>query len=125
MMNILDFGTQGQIELGLTNYDGDGGGSESSLTNQSSQKSGARSSQVATGGGGGCQKVVQEKSYRRIDKFSGNETDWKGWEFDFMMAKGATSPRVAEALELIEHAPGIVTGETLELLMAILNRTLI
>ena len=32
--------------------------------------------------GGGGQRI-HEKDFRRVDKFSSGEDEWKAWEFDF------------------------------------------
>ena len=33
--------------------------------------------------GGGGRRRIHEKDFRRVDKFSGGEDEWKAWEFDF------------------------------------------
>ena len=54
------------------------------------------------GGAGNSRRVLTEKDFRRVDKFSGEESDWKAWEFDFKIALRSACPQVARALELVE-----------------------
>ena len=54
------------------------------------------------GGSEGNYRKLQEKDFRRVEKFAGGEDAWRAWEFDFKVALRATDKKVAEALEEIE-----------------------
>jgi hypothetical protein len=66
------------------------------------------------GGAGAGGRVLMEKDFKRIEKFTGLEVDWKAWEFDFKIAVRALSAQVAKALELVEMNLSVdATGEIL------------
>lgn len=66
------------------------------------------------GGGKKRQRVISEKDFRRIDKFDGNEVNWKSFEFDFRIAMKAVSPKVVEVMDKVGLTNNIVTGEQME-----------
>ena len=51
--------------------------------------------------GFGCRRI-QEKDFRRVDKFSGGEDEWKAWEFDFKVSARAADAILVEAMEVAE-----------------------
>ena len=52
--------------------------------------------------GGFGRRRIQEKDFRRVDKFSGGEDDWKAWEFDFKVSARAADAILVEAVEVAE-----------------------
>ena len=40
-----------------------------------------------------------EKSYKRIEKFSGGESEWDDWKYDFMVIARSVNADVGKALE--------------------------
>ena len=54
------------------------------------------------------------KDYRSVDKFDGQEKNWKTFEFDFKMATKTVSPKVLEAMERSALESQTVTGAILE-----------
>ena len=52
--------------------------------------------------GGFDRRRIQEKDFRRVDKFSGGEDEWKAWEFDFEVSARATDAILVEAMEVAE-----------------------
>ena len=52
-------------------------------------------------GGFGRQRI-QEKDFRRVDKFPGGEDEWKAWEFDFKVSARAADAILVEAMEVAE-----------------------
>ena len=63
---------------------------------------------------GGDNKRLTEKAYRRLDKFNGDDSAWKSWEFDFKIATRAAAPKVLEVMERAAISPGVVTGAMVE-----------
>ena len=65
---------------------------------------------AATGFGGGTNDRaggfgrwrIQEKDFRRVDKFPGGEDEWKAWEFDFKVSARAADAILVEAMEVGE-----------------------
>ena len=41
---------------------------------------------------------LSEKSYKRIEKFAGDESNWQDWKYDFEILTGALSKDVAREL---------------------------
>ena len=52
--------------------------------------------------GGGGRRRIHEKDFRRVDKFSGGEDEWKAWVFDFKVSARAADANLVEAMELVE-----------------------
>ena len=52
--------------------------------------------------GGGGRRRIHEKDFRRVDKFSGSEEEWKAWEFDFKVSARAADANLVEAVEVAE-----------------------
>ena len=52
--------------------------------------------------GGFGRRRIQEKDFRRVDKFSGGEDEWKAWEFDFKVSARAADAILEEAMEVAE-----------------------
>ena len=48
---------------------------------------------------------LDERHFRRIDKFVGDPTKWREWAFQFKTAVGALSPKARELLEEIQKFP--------------------
>ena len=68
------------------------------------------------GAPGNGRRVLTEKDFRRVDKFNGDEADWKAWEFDFKIALRSASPQVSKAVDLVEGNLNVeATGALLEL----------
>ena len=44
-----------------------------------------------------CEKL-SEKSYKRIEKFAGGESNWQDWKYDFEILTGALNKDVAREL---------------------------
>ena len=42
---------------------------------------------------------LNEKSYKRMDQFSGGETEWDDWKYDFMIITRSVNAEVGAALE--------------------------
>ena len=83
----------------------------------------AQSETRGHGGGGGTtarneRKVLEEREFRRMEKFAGGEDAWREWEFDFRTAVRACSTHTANAMEQAEKEGGPCTGEMLELSIA-------
>ena len=66
------------------------------------------------GSGKRRQRTIMEKDFRRVDKFDGNEKNWKSFEFDFRIAMKAVSPDVVEAMDKVALTSNVVTGEQME-----------
>ena len=66
------------------------------------------------GGGRRKQRTIMEKDFRRVDKFDGNEKNWKSFEFDFRIAMKAVSPGVVEVMDKVALTGNVVTGEQME-----------
>ena len=66
------------------------------------------------GGGRRKQRTIMEKDFRRVDKFDGNEKNWKAFEFDFRIAMKAISPGVVEVMDQVALTSSVVTGEKME-----------
>ena len=67
------------------------------------------------GAPGNGRRVLTEKDFRRVDKFNGDEADWKAWEFDFKIALRSASPQVSKAVDLVEGNLNVeATGSLLE-----------
>ena len=66
------------------------------------------------GGGRRKQRTIMEKDFRRVDKFDGNEKNWKSFEFDFRIAMKAISPGVVEVMDQVALTSSVVTGERME-----------
>ena len=56
------------------------------------------------GGGGGVTKSIEDKNYRRVDKYSGEPGTWQEWSFDFVTATQAIIPAVGAVLEAMNKA---------------------
>ena len=71
----------------------------------------AASQQWGLGGArsSGNNRKLQEKDFRRVEKFSGGEDAWKAWEFDFKVALRAADAVMGEALEAAELESKMVT----------------
>jgi hypothetical protein len=71
----------------------------------------AASQQWGLGGArsSGNNRKLQEKDFRRVEKFSGGEDAWKAWEFDFKVALRAADAVMGEALEAVELESKMVT----------------
>ena len=52
--------------------------------------------------GGFGRRRIQEKDFRRVDKFSGGEDEWKAWEFDSKVSARAADAILVEAMEVAE-----------------------
>ena len=48
---------------------------------------------------------LDERHFRRVDKFVGDPTKWREWAFQFKTAVGALSPKARELLEEIQKFP--------------------
>ena len=44
--------------------------------------------------GGGGRRRIHEKDFRRVDKFSGGEDEWKAWEFEFKVSARAADAKL-------------------------------
>ena len=66
------------------------------------------------GGGRRKQRTIIEKDFRRVDKFDGDEKNWKSFEFDFRIAMKAISPGVVEVMDQVALTSSVVTGERME-----------
>ena len=47
----------------------------------------------------GYDSRLTEKSYKRMEKFSGGETEWDEWKYDFMIITRSVNSEVGAALE--------------------------
>ena len=54
------------------------------------------------GGQGGIGRL-DERYFRRLEKYSGEERAWRGWSFSFRSAAGMGSTKVRQVLEEIER----------------------
>ena len=52
--------------------------------------------------GGGGRRRIHEKDFRRVEKFSGGEDEWKVWEFDFKVSARTADANLVEAMEVAE-----------------------
>ena len=59
-------------------------------------------------------RKITEKAYRRVDKFSGGDEEWRSWEFDFKVATRAVDAKMVEALETAEVKGKTLTGKDFE-----------
>ena len=66
--------------------------------------------QSMLGSRGAGSRKIQEKDFRRLEKFSGGEEQWKAWEFDFKVSTRAADAMTAEALEVAEVETKVVSA---------------
>ena len=52
----------------------------------------------------GVTKSIEDKNYRRVDKYSGEPGTWQEWSFDFVTATQAIIPAVGSVLEAMNKA---------------------
>ena len=52
----------------------------------------------------------EEKDFRRVDKFSGGEDEWKAWEFNFKVSARAADSILVEAMEAAENETEDITA---------------
>ena len=57
---------------------------------------------------------LDERQYRRVDKFDGDESKFKEWRMDILIATRSVNKKVAEKLEQIESMAIDVTGDVIE-----------
>ena len=60
--------------------------------------------------GGFGRRRIQEKDFRRVDKFPGGEDEWKAWEFDIKVSARAADSILVEAMEVAEIASKDITA---------------
>jgi hypothetical protein len=70
------------------------------------QKSG-----MVHGGGGGNRKRLDERHFRRVDKFSGDEKAWRDWHFQMRAAIRGADRQAAEILEYVEKNADATAGD--------------
>ena len=58
---------------------------------------------------GHTRKVLDERQFRRMNAFSGGETNWKDWAFQFRAATRGADRRIVAVLEWIERSDDNVT----------------
>jgi hypothetical protein len=78
----------------------------------------AAQGRVPLGDGGGRGRLLDERGFRRMEKFSGSagEEAWREWEFDFRTAVRAMSTHTAAAMEKAVQQPDILTtGHMIEM----------
>ena len=64
--------------------------------------------------GGQGRRVIDERNFRRVDKFGGDEKGWKDWSFQVKAALRGTSKIAAEVINWVERATGEITEEDVE-----------
>jgi hypothetical protein len=67
--------------------------------------------------GGGQSKgkrLLDERNFRRIDKYDGNEKGWKDWCFQFKAAMRATDKFAVNVMEYVEKEKEDMTAEELD-----------
>ena len=57
---------------------------------------------------------LNEKSYKRMDKFSGGENEWNEWKYDFMIITRSVNKKVGETLEACIKGKKPVSTESLQ-----------
>ena len=66
---------------------------------------GALTAKASGGGGGGGRGHLDERHFRRMDKFDGAESKWREWAFQFKTQVGSVNPGTRELLEEIQKHP--------------------
>ena len=56
---------------------------------------------------------LTEKSYKRMEKFSGGESAWEDWKYDFTIITRSVNPDVARALDLCSKSKKPVSAANL------------
>jgi hypothetical protein len=59
----------------------------------------------------GIGKKLDERNYRRIDKFTGEERHWKEWHFQFKAATRSADRHTADILDWVERYPDTTMGD--------------
>ena len=57
---------------------------------------------------------LNEKSYKRMEKFSGGESEWEDWKYDFTIITRSVNPDVGRALEICSRSRKPVSAENLD-----------
>ena len=65
-------------------------------------------------GGGGPRKVLDERHFRRMATFGGDDRQWRDWSFQFRAALRGANKDFADVLVWIESATGTVTDEEID-----------
>jgi hypothetical protein len=60
---------------------------------------------------GGGKKKLDERYFRRIDKFLGDEKTWKEWHFQMKAAVRSTDKNTADILDWVEKNPDTTMGD--------------
>ncbi len=66
---------------------------------------GALAAQSGGGGGGGSKGHLDERHFRRVEKFDGAESKWREWAFTFKTQVGSVNPTTRDYLEQIQKHP--------------------
>ncbi len=66
---------------------------------------GALTAEASGGGGGGGHGHLEERHFRRMNKFDGAESKWREWAFQFKTQVGSVNPGAREFLEQIQKHP--------------------
>ena len=74
----------------------------------------ARAEGKAGGKGGGSDRL-DERYFRRVEKFTGEERGWREWSFSFRTAVGMGSVKARNALELLEKTVDDIEGNMVDL----------
>jgi hypothetical protein len=67
-----------------------------------------------TVGGGGGRRALDERHFRRVDKFDGTEKQWKDWCFQLKAAVRATDRTVMKIMEHVEREKEDMSAEDLD-----------
>ena len=60
---------------------------------------------------------LTEKSYKRIEKFSGGESEWDDWKYDFDVITRSVNSSVGDALTLCTKSKKPLTAKDLEMVI--------
>jgi hypothetical protein len=63
------------------------------------------------GRGGGGRKRLDERHFRRIEKFTGDEKCWRDWHFQMRAAVRGADRQAAEILEMVEKQEDVTAGD--------------
>ena len=69
------------------------------------------------GGGGGPRaprRILDERQFRRVEKFAGTESTWKDWCFQLKAAIRGVSRETLELMSWVERAATDMTEEEIE-----------
>ena len=66
--------------------------------------------------GNAYRKKLEEKHFRRVEKWDGTEEKWNEWSEDMLTSANALNTTVSDAMEVAARHAGLATGAVLDMM---------